>query len=81
MCSQVRSHAQKYFIKLTKIVKDRKKQKNKSGGCLTQIELEILNNFTIDDITKNTPDILITFLSGSVSLTRNNVIGKEKKII
>ena len=45
MCSQVRSHAQKYFIKMNKLAKDRRKQKNKNHP-LTPLELEIVENFT-----------------------------------
>ena len=55
VCSQVRSHAQKYFIKLQKIIKDRKKQKNKHNVQLTEIEKEILESFTLDDVTPKTP--------------------------
>jgi len=40
-----------------------------------------MNNFCADDITKNTPDILIALINDSGALTRNNVIAKEKKHI
>lgn len=53
--SQVRSHAQKFFIKLGKIAKDRKKGKNRELMEPSEIEREILINFTARDITDNTP--------------------------
>lgn len=55
VCSQVRSHAQKYFIKLQKIIKDRKKQKNKLGVELTDLENEVLDRFKPEDVTDKTP--------------------------
>ncbi len=80
-CSQVRSHAQKYFIKLQKIIKDRKKQKNKQDIELTDIEKEILQNFTLNDVTPNSPEVLISLLQNSClvpiskTIEKNNVTG------
>ena len=53
--SQVRSHAQKFFIKLSKIAKERKKCKNKDLMKPSDIENDILSNFSERDITDNTP--------------------------
>ena len=53
--SQVRSHAQKFFIKLAKIAKERKKLKNRELMEPSDIEREILSNFKTDSITDNTP--------------------------
>lgn len=37
--AQVRSHAQKYFLKINKIIKDRKKIKGKKMPDITETEL------------------------------------------
>ena len=39
--AQVRSHAQKYFLKINKIIKDRKKIKGKKMPDITETELEL----------------------------------------
>ena len=44
--SQVRSHSQKYFIKLKKIRKERKKQKSKLPAQPTELEQEVIGRFT-----------------------------------
>ena len=53
--SQVRSHAQKYFIKLHNLQKERKRQKSRISSELAKIEDEVLKQFTEDDISPKTP--------------------------
>ena len=53
--SQVRSHAQKFFIKLNKIIKERRKLKVKDKIEFSEIEDEIHLMFKESDITDNTP--------------------------
>ncbi len=43
--SQVRSHAQKYFIKIVKIMKDRKKLKGRKIPDITETEKELAEYF------------------------------------
>ena len=60
--SQVRSHAQKFFIKLAKIAKERKKCKNRELMEPSEIEREILINFAAKDITDNTPSEIASLI-------------------
>lgn len=66
---------------MQKIIKDRKKQKNKQDIELTDIEKEILQNFTLNDVTPNSPEVLISLLQNSClvpiskTIEKNNVTG------
>ena len=81
VCSQVRSHAQKYFIKLHKIIKDRKKQKNKQAMELTEIQKEVLDTFTLDDVTDKTTEILVSLLQNLCLVPSNKTLEKNQSSI
>ena len=53
--TQIRSHAQKYFLKFQKQQKERKKGKNRNKAGLTELEKELIKNFTVNDISKESP--------------------------
>ena len=59
--TQIRSHAQKYFIKFQKQLKEKKKAKNKGKTGLTELERELATYFKPEDITKETPQEFINF--------------------
>jgi hypothetical protein len=61
--SQVRSHAQKFFLKLHKFEKDRKKciKKGISGAC--RADEELVQTLSHISITPNTPHEILHFLN------------------
>ena len=76
--SQVRSHAQKFFIKLTKIAKERKKCKNKDLIDPSEIEKEIMDKFSESDITTNTPQEVAAVIRKDWEAVRQSYSDKKK---
>lgn len=82
--SQVRSHAQKFFIKLVKFNKERKKGKNWDLVRPQEIEQEIIDLFTPADITPLTPKEIVSLLTTdwaqvSESYSRKRQMAIQKK--
>lgn len=76
--SQVRSHAQKYFIKLNRIRKERKKQKSKLPPEPTELEQEVISRFTESDISEKTPTELITLIRETSGGKCKTVVTSER---
>lgn len=60
--SQVRSHAQKFFLKLVKIEKERKKNLKKGITAPSRTEMDLLATLAQHTITASTPTEVLHFL-------------------
>jgi hypothetical protein len=58
----VRSHAQKFFLKLVKIEKERKKNLKKGLTTPSHAEEELLTALMQEELTANTPAEVLHFL-------------------
>jgi hypothetical protein len=60
--SQVRSHAQKFFLKMLKIEKERKKNLKKGVTNPSRTELDLLEALQQHPLTAHTPQEVLHFL-------------------
>lgn len=58
----MRSHAQKFFLKLVKIEKERKKNLKKGLTAPSRTEMDLLDTLAQHTITANTPPEVLHFL-------------------